>query len=88
MPDKNNPPIVKTTRRSARRHGNDPVVAPGFGTKKDLEKLGRDLNAGAENQMPMEAVEGTVRKRVVVGLCVCFSRQAYGPCTAPLSCQP
>eukprot|EP00797_Seminavis_robusta_P011653 Sro188_g081280.2 (616) ;mRNA; f:74842-77090 len=58
MPDKNNPPIMKTTRRSARRRGQEPVVAPGFGTKQDIEKLSQDLSEGAEKPLPASSVEG------------------------------
>ena len=59
MSGKNNPP-VRSSRRSARNRGQeqDPVVAPGFGTKNDIEKLSQDLS-GSGATLPVAAVEGT-----------------------------
>ena len=53
--------MMRSSRRSARRRGQeqDPIVAPGFGTKKDIENLSRDLSAGSDANLPVEAVEGT-----------------------------
>lgn len=62
-----NPPVLKSTgRRSGRRSrggtttgsGEDAVVAPGFGTKKDIEQLSHDLSVGGETALPSAAVEG------------------------------
>ena len=52
---------MRSSRRSARRRGleQEQVVAPGYGTKKDIEKLSKDLSAGGEATLPVEAVEGT-----------------------------
>ena len=63
-----NPPVLKPTtgRRSGRRSrggggttGDDAVIAPGFGTKKDIEQLSHDLSVGGEATLPSAAVEGT-----------------------------
>ena len=66
-----NPPVLKNTtassgggRRSARRNrggngGQDAVIAPGFGTRKDIEQLSQDLSVGGETTLPAAAVEGT-----------------------------
>lgn len=65
-----NPPVLKAStpgggRRSARRRGQgqDPVVAPGFGTKQDIEKLTQDLSTGGDAKLPSEAVEAMMNSR-------------------------
>lgn len=60
MSAKNPPVVTSRSRRSARRRGqeHDPVVAPGFGTKKDIDKLTKDLSAGSDAKLPVAAVEG------------------------------
>ena len=69
-----NPPVLRTTgRRSARRRGGqgqDPVIAPGFGTSKDIEKLSHDLSVGSDATLPSAAVEG-VYLVLFVDVCVC-----------------
>ena len=49
-------------RRSARVLEHDPVIAPGFGTRKDLKKLAAELSQGATS-LPVEAVEAMMRSR-------------------------
>lgn len=53
----------KKQRRSARVLQHDPVVAPGFGTRKDLEKLARELSEGSDTKFSVEAVELLMRAR-------------------------
>lgn len=43
------------TRRSARVLDHDPIVAPGFGTRKDIDRLSAQLSSGNVN-FPPEAV--------------------------------
>ena len=50
-------------RRSARVLQHDPIIAPGFGTRKDLEKLAAELSKGSETKLPVEAVEALMRSR-------------------------
>lgn len=63
-----NPPVMKSTRRSTRRRGQgqDPVVAPGFGTKKDIMKLSQDLSVGGDAKLPAAAVEGTCAAKIAL----------------------
>ena len=53
----------KKQRRSARVLQHDPIVAPGFGTRKDLEKLAGELSEGSDTKFTVEAVELLMRAR-------------------------
>lgn len=61
-------------RRSSRRrqsggdheHGSsneEAMIAPGFGTKKDLIQLSKDLSEGNDAKLPVEAVEAMMHSR-------------------------
>jgi len=65
-----NPPVLKPSRRSGRRRGqeHDPVIAPGFGTKTDIEKLSHDLSVGSDATLPAAAVEGRKYKKNTLNL--------------------
>jgi len=58
------PPKISSIlkRRSARVLDHDPIVAPGFGTRKDLAKLAKELSSGT-SVLPVEAVEAMMRSR-------------------------
>lgn len=47
----------RTSRRSARVHKRDPIVAPGFGTQKDLSQLSNDLG------LPEAAIKAIMESR-------------------------
>jgi hypothetical protein len=49
-----------TTSHSA---AADPVIAPGFGTLKDLKRLARDLSVGNPTPLPVEAVLAIMESR-------------------------
>jgi len=51
-----------TTRRSARVRSHDPIIAPGFGTRKDIENLSRELSRHGQ-QFPVQAVEEMMKSR-------------------------
>jgi len=53
----------KPTRRSTRRENQDPIIAPGFGTAKDLQRLARDLSAGTGTSLPVEAVQAIMETK-------------------------
>lgn len=46
-------------RRSKRVLDQDPIIAPGYGTRKDLIRLTRELG----NELPLEAVEAIMKSR-------------------------
>ena len=72
---KQQPQPQQQGRRSARRsrgQGHDPVIAPGFGTKTDIEKLSHDLSVGSDATLPSAAVE------VCVCVCVCSCEMVVG----------
>jgi alpha-tubulin suppressor-like RCC1 family protein len=50
------------SRRSARVHQHDPILYPGFGTAKDLQKLAADLSSES-SKLPVEAVEAIMTSR-------------------------
>lgn len=50
-----------TKRRSARVLQHDPIIAPGFGTRKDIERLSAALST--ETPFPPEAVETMMKAR-------------------------
>jgi hypothetical protein len=50
------------SRRSARVHQHDPILYPGFGTAKDLQKLAADLSSESQ-RLPIEAVEAIMKSR-------------------------
>lgn len=87
MSGKNPPVITSRNRRSTRRRGQeqDHVVAPGFGTKQDIEKLAKDLSSGSDAKLPAAAVEGMIHSvfvtfgRVSVAMLalMCFSLGCY-----------
>ena len=54
--------VVKKQRRSARVLQHDPIVAPGFGTRKDLQRLARELSSDSVT-FPVKAVEEMMKSR-------------------------
>lgn len=54
-----------TTRRSARVHKRDPIVAPGFGTQQDLITLAKDLGQPVEVVHAIMASQGRGTRRRV-----------------------
>lgn len=49
-------------RRSARVRQHDPIIYPGFGTRKDIIKLANELSFGSV-RFPIEAAEAMMRSR-------------------------
>lgn len=59
-----NASIVTTRRRrSARVLEHDPILAPGFGTRKDISKLARELSVNNSNTLTVAAVEALMKSR-------------------------
>jgi hypothetical protein len=52
-----------TTRRSARVHKRDPIIAPGFGTQQDLETLANDLGQPVAVVQAIMASQGRGTRR-------------------------
>lgn len=50
-------------RRSKRVLDQDPIIAPGYGTQKDLIRLTQELNRAATKPLPQEVVEAVMRSR-------------------------
>jgi len=50
-------------RRSARVVEQNPIVAPGYGTRKDLLRLANELSEGSGTVLPVEAVEAMMKSR-------------------------
>jgi alpha-tubulin suppressor-like RCC1 family protein len=61
-PTKLPPPKASRTRRSARVLEHDPIVAPGFGTNKDLQRLSQQLSQSGPH-FSVEAVTELMRSR-------------------------
>jgi len=54
----------RSSRRSAHTSGaTDPVIAPGFGTARDLDRLARDLSQGTGTVLPVAAVQAMMTSR-------------------------
>jgi hypothetical protein len=57
--------VTTRRRRSARVLEHDPILAPGFGTRKDISKLARELSANGTTSTPLSvaAVEALMKSR-------------------------
>lgn len=53
---------TSSSRRSARVHQHDPILYPGFGTAKDIQKLAADLSSESQ-RLPVEAVQVIMKSR-------------------------
>lgn len=54
--------VQMPARRSARVHQHDPILYPGFGTAKDIQRLAADLSSESQ-RLPVEAVEVIMKSR-------------------------
>jgi hypothetical protein len=53
----------KKTRWQRTQADQDPILAPGYGRKSDLEALTAALNRGSSTKLPLEAVEALMKAR-------------------------
>jgi hypothetical protein len=70
--------VTTRRRRSARVLEHDPILAPGFGTRKDISKLARELSANGTT-LTVAAVEALMKSR---GTGVRRSQEAEAPAAA------
>lgn len=61
--DNQTKPLGRRTSRRFRRSEQDPIIAPGFGTARDIRRLADQLSVGNEIQITPEAVEEVMNAR-------------------------